>query len=83
MAKKAMDKPKCFTGRNGLFFLGAVLFGALGLAAMVQGLLLQVSLGFAYGFFAYLLGLLFLGAAKCFKWKAYEQCCPPWHMMKN
>ncbi|MBU2637450.1 MAG: hypothetical protein KJ955_00585 [Nanoarchaeota archaeon] len=85
MAKKAMEGPKakCLTGRKTLLFLGAVFFGALGFAAMIQGILLQVSLGFAYGFFAYLLALISLGAAKCLKWKAYENCCPSWHMMKH
>lgn len=70
-------------GARGLFFLGAALFGALGFAAMVQGILLQLRLGFAYGFYAYLLGLLFLGAAKFCKWRAYAGCCPEWHMAKH
>lgn len=82
MAKKAIEEPKCLAGKKGLFFLGAVLFGALGFAAMIQGILLQVSMGFLYGFFAYLLGLIFLGIAKCLKWKAYESCFS-WRMMKH
>ncbi|HII15252.1 MAG TPA: hypothetical protein HA362_02975 [Nanoarchaeota archaeon] len=70
-------------GAKGLYFLGAVLFGALGFAAMIHGIILQLNLGFTYGFVGYLIGLLFIGAAKCCKMRMHESCCPDWHMMKD
>ncbi|MFH1065894.1 MAG: hypothetical protein V1734_05310 [Nanoarchaeota archaeon] len=87
MVKKMVKEDvKCCSrkgsGVKGLYLLGAVLFGALGFACMLQGILMQVALGFSYGFIAYLLGLLFLSAAKCFKWKLHEHCgCMPMHHM--
>lgn len=82
MKKIEQKKEECCSlkekGARGLFFLGTVFFGALGFAAMLQGILLQVSLGFTYGLFAYILGLLFLGIAKYMKWKSFG-CCMPMH----
>jgi len=61
MSKLEKKEEKCCSlkgsGAKGLYFLGAVFFGALGFASMLQGILLQISLGFSYGFFAYVLGL--------------------------
>lgn len=83
MAKKEQKKEECCSwqgkGAKGLYFLGAVFFGALGFAAMLQGILLQVSMGFSYGLFAYILGLLFLGVAKSLKWKIYGCHMPMMH----
>lgn len=82
MKKIEQKKEECCSvkerGAKGLYFLGAVFFGALGFAAMLQGILLQVSMGFSYGLFAYILGLLFLGIAKSLKWKVYG-CHMPMH----
>ncbi len=88
MAKLEKKDMKCCSwkgsGVKGLYFLGAVIFGALGFASMLQGILMQVALGFKFGFCAYLLGLIFLGAAKCLKWKMYENCgCMPMHPMMH
>lgn len=65
-------------GARGLLFLGAVFFGAMGFASILEGIVRQVQLGFVYGLFAYILGLLFLGIAKHMKWKAFG-CCMPMH----
>lgn len=82
MAKKIVEKEECCSfaskGLRGLYFIGAVFFGALGFAAMIQGILLQIAMGFSYGLFAYILGLLFLGVAKMLKWKVYG-CAMPMH----
>lgn len=83
MAKKEIVKTEgCMKGMKGLYFIGAVVFAALGLASLIQGLLLQWNFGFTYGFFAYLLAFLFFGAGKCLKWKVMGACCPE-HMMHH
>ncbi|MDI6737471.1 MAG: hypothetical protein QME12_03050 [Nanoarchaeota archaeon] len=83
MAKKEEKKAECCSmkekGARGLFFLGAVFFGALGFASILEGIMRQVQLGFIYGLFAYILGLLFLGIAKSLKWKAFGHCMPMHH----
>ncbi|MDD4878270.1 MAG: hypothetical protein PHO02_04520 [Candidatus Nanoarchaeia archaeon] len=83
MKKIEAKKEECCSfrerGARGLYFLGAVFFGALGFASILQGILLQVSLGFTYGLFAYILGLLFIGIAKYMKWKVYGICMPMMH----
>lgn len=79
MAKLVVNKEtKCCSwkgsGVKGLYLIGAVLFGALGFASMLQGIMMQVALGFKFGFVAYLLGLLFLSAAKCLRCHMHD-CC--------
>lgn len=72
MAKKiAKLKEKEFTFRHGLMFLSLVILGALSFAAIIQGILMQLSFGFKYGFVAYFFGFLFWGATKYMKWKLY------------
>jgi len=74
MEKKKTEKMRCTRGIQGLCFLGFVFFAALAFASLVQGVLLQIYQGFRYGFFAYLIGLLFLGAAKYCKYRLHEVC---------
>lgn len=79
MAKK-MDKADankcswmhCCSWKEVLFFAGAILFGALGLAFVIEGLFAQWNIGLRAGFVSYLLGLLFLGVAKHCKWYAWQ-----------
>jgi len=65
MAKK---KSKKCPGR-GLWFLCFIVFGSFGFAAIIQGILNQISQGFNYGFFAYLLGMVAIAGAKMAKAK--------------
>jgi hypothetical protein len=60
-------KKSTISGRQGLIFLVLVFLAALGFASLVQGLLMQWSFGFKYGFFSYLLAFIFLGSAKILK----------------
>jgi hypothetical protein len=74
IAKKVIKlKDKEFTFRHGLMFLSLVVLGALGFAALIQGILMQWSFGFKYGFVAYFFGFLFMGATKYMKWKLYSE----------
>ena len=57
--------------REVLYCAGAIFFGALGFALVVEGLFGQFNLGFRAGFVSYLLGFLFLGVAKHCKWAAW------------
>ncbi len=72
MAKKA-EKAQgqasswCCSWKEVAYFVGAVLFAALGTAFLVEGLLVQWNLGFRAGFISYLLAFLFIGIAKCCK----------------
>ncbi len=82
MAKKivraqAHAQPE-FSLRHIMLFLFMAFLAALGLAAVVQGLILQWSFGFKYGFFSYLLAFIFLGVAKHIKWKLFSQMHPDW-----
>lgn len=71
--KKVSKKKNCkFNYRHGLMFLALAFLGALGFAAMIQGILMQLTFGFKYGFFSYLLGFIFLGAGKYIKYKLYN-----------
>ncbi|MBU2590106.1 MAG: hypothetical protein KKF52_03530 [Nanoarchaeota archaeon] len=67
MVKKVDEKCKC-QGRS-LWLLAFIVFGAFGFAAIIQGILGQISQGFSYGFFAYLLGFIFIALAKFCKRK--------------
>ena len=58
-----------------LYYGGAVFFGALGFALVVEGLFGQFNVGFRAGFVSYLLGFLFLGVAKHLKWAACRYMC--------
>lgn len=58
------------SGRDILFWSGAVFLGALGFALVVEGLFGQFNIGFRAGFVSYLLGFMFLALAKCLKWQA-------------
>ncbi|MEA3379017.1 MAG: hypothetical protein U9Q69_05280 [Nanoarchaeota archaeon] len=74
--KKAKTKAKiksCFNYKQGLLFLALAFLGALGFAAFIQGILMQISFGFKYGFFSYLLGFIFIGSAKYLKYKLYRE----------
>lgn len=78
--KKALKKPeqkKMFTAKHGLWFLLVVFLLAVGFAAFIQGILMQWSFGFKYGFFSYLLAFIFIGVAKLIKWKLHAElgCC--------
>lgn len=58
---------KC-SWREYLYVAGAVFFGALGFALLLEGILGQINIGFRAGFVSYLFGFLFLGVAKHLKW---------------
>jgi len=63
------------SGRDMLFWGGAVFFGALGFALVVEGLFGQFNIGFRAGFVSYLLGFTFLALAKHLKWQACKSMC--------
>ncbi|RME55327.1 hypothetical protein D6777_00895 [Candidatus Woesearchaeota archaeon] len=73
MAKRSVRVKSSITGHQALMFLVAVFLGALGFASLVQGLLMQWSFGFKYGFFSYLLSFIFLGSAKLVKLKLLKE----------
>ncbi len=58
-----------------LYWAGAVFFGALGFALVIEGLFGQFNVGFRAGFVSYLLGFFFLGIAKHLKWNACRYMC--------
>jgi len=70
--KKIVRKPveqKCKCSGRSLWLLAFIVFGAFGFAAIIQGILGQISQGFSYGFFAYLLGFIFIALANFCKRK--------------
>lgn len=58
-----------------LYYAGAIFFGALGFALVIEGLFGQFNIGFRGGFVSYLLGFLFLAIAKHLKWNACRYMC--------
>lgn len=66
--KKKVQAKKSSSGKS-LWMLAAIVFGAFGFAAVIQGILGQISQGFSYGFFAYLLGFIFMALAKFCQYK--------------
>lgn len=71
MVKRQEQKKACCCC-CGLWALGSIFFGALGLASLVEGIILQVKLDFKYGFLAYVLAFVFLFAAKMCKYRMFS-----------
>lgn len=69
-----MVRKKQGKGRHAgsLWIVLAIFFGALGFASLIQGILMQIDLGFKYGFYSYLLAFIFICIAKVCKYKAYS-----------